>query len=450
MSLSMNKIIPVRLAAFLMLWFGAHGASAQVATTSGFQNVARTEAPGTLLSHPLDNDSEAIGRTTSLNYINGWLIVGGEAPGSRSGSDLVMRIYDIEDPENPARMFPDDFGLVYPSNRWHQGNVGWNAHGTAQYGSFMLPSVIRVETFGGIPEFPDPTFVVDHDVPYLWNIPVGYNRSSQAGPWDATLLWYGSADQDFEIRGAYTNQYGSTSFRNYATFFHVGQYGGGDWHPIFFGDLLIYARSGSAARDGVVVYRLIYQNFEDSNPDNDSITPQYVGSLEGGFQGYWPNLFSDGSGLYLIGSATDILIGADITQAAEVDGDCSITIAASLAVSDFSNASYPTYQDQFGFIHNRKINMTRFLTGDPNPIVLTLDETSEEVSTSQMSLPLGNLWITGGSVTPGTNQGMAVWVHQQAADTTPPRVSYHIPQANRVNYLGDGLRDALDPRIRGR
>jgi len=29
---------------------------------------------------------------------------------------------------------------------------------------------------------------------------------------------------------------------------------------------------------------------------------------------------------------------------------------------------------------------------------------------------------------------MAVWVHQQAPDTTPPRVSYHIPQAGRTNY----------------
>ncbi|MFN0077040.1 MAG: hypothetical protein ACKVY0_11250 [Prosthecobacter sp.] len=48
---------------------------------------------------------------------------------------------------------------------------------------------------------------------------------------------------------------------------------------------------------------------------------------------------------------------------------------ASLTVPNFSNASYPVYQDNFGFIHNRKIDMTRFLAGDANPIVLTLNET---------------------------------------------------------------------------
>ena len=78
--------------------------------------------------------------------------------------------------------------------------------------------------------------------------------------------------------------------------------------------------------------------------------------------------------------------------------------------------------------------MTRFLAGDANPIVLTLNEVATGVNTSQMSLPLGNLWLTGGYPIPGFNQGMGVWVHQQAADTTPPRVSYHIPQANRTNY----------------
>src|SRR5690606_638006 len=156
-----------------------------------------------------------------------------------------------------------------------------------------------------------------------------------------------------------------------------------------------YARHGASGNDGVVVYRLQYNNFDD--PENRSITPQYVGSLAGGFQGYWPNLFSDGTGLYVIGSATDILMGADITQAADPAGDGSVNLVASLNVPDFTNASYPVYQDQFGFIHNRKIDMTRFLAGDANPITLTLNEGAPNFAdTSQMSLALGNLWITGG------------------------------------------------------
>src|SRR5688572_25000662 len=117
-------------------------------TTAGYLNEPRAEAPGTLLSHPVANGSEPIGRTTSINYLNGWIIVGGEAPGSRSGSDLVLRVYDISNPTNPIRRYPSDFGLSYPLDRWIQGNYGWNAHGTAQYGSLLLPGVLRVESFG--------------------------------------------------------------------------------------------------------------------------------------------------------------------------------------------------------------------------------------------------------------------------------------------------------------
>lgn len=413
---------------FALLATGTTILNAQV-TTNGFLNLPRTEAIGTLLSHPVDNDSEPIGRTTSLNYLNGWIIVGGEAPGSRPGSDLLMRVYDIEDPENPIRRLPTDFNLTYPENRWHQGNMGWNAHGSAQYNSLMLPSVTRVETFGGPVELGG-----TNGIPELSQVPVGYNRSSQAGPWDATLLWYNAPDADIEIRRIVPNEWGYTSFQTLGTIDHVGEYGGGDWHPMFFGDLLIMARSGAAARDGVVVYRLEYRDFDDTDPENDSIVPHYIGSLDGGFHGYWPNLFSDGTGLYVIGSTTDILIGADISEAADPDGSGAVQVVASLTVPDFTNASYPAYQDSFGFMHNRKVDMTRFLAGDPDPIVLTLDEEATGVNTSQISLPVGNLWLTGGYPIPGYHQGMGIWVHQQEADTTPPRVAYHIPQSNRTEY----------------
>ncbi|MFN0077041.1 MAG: hypothetical protein ACKVY0_11255 [Prosthecobacter sp.] len=89
-------------------------------TTTGFNNAARTEAPGTLLSHPITNGSEPIGRTTSINYLNGWIIIGGESPGSRPGSDLSMRVYDISDPLNPIRRLPSDFELNYANNLWIQ------------------------------------------------------------------------------------------------------------------------------------------------------------------------------------------------------------------------------------------------------------------------------------------------------------------------------------------
>lgn len=417
--------------------------SAQV-TTTGFNNAPRTEAPGTLLSHPVTNGSEPIGRTTSINYLNGWIIVGAEQPGSREGSDWQMRVYDIADPANPVRRMPSDFGLNYANNSWIFGNYGWHAHGTAQYGNMLLPDPIRVNGFGGLVERGG-----TNGIPDLAHLPLWYNRSSQAGPWMATLLWYDTDDSDIELAKVELNANGFAQRRVLATFDHVGPYGGGDWHPMFFGDLLIKARSGGAATDGVVVYRLNYQNMNDADPNNDSITPQVVGSLQGGFQGYWPNLFSDGTGLYVIGSTTNILIGADITSATMPGATVNMQTVASMTVPDFTNASYPVYQDNFGFIHNRKIDMTRFLAGDANPIVLTLNEANPPrpagapalpngalvgVNTSQMSLPLGNLWLTGGYPVPTFNQGMGVWVHQQAPDTTPPRVSYHIPQVNRTNY----------------
>ena len=92
------------------------GAAGGQVTTTGFSNAARPEAPGTLLSHPVTNGSEPIGRTTSINYFNGWILVGAESPGSRPGSDLQMRVYAISDPLNPLRRMPPDFGLNYANN----------------------------------------------------------------------------------------------------------------------------------------------------------------------------------------------------------------------------------------------------------------------------------------------------------------------------------------------
>ena len=424
-------------------------------TTPGFLNLPRPEAPGTLLSHPIANGSEPIGRTTSINYLNGWILVGGESPGSRTpGSDLVMRVYDIANPAAPARRLPSDFGLPaadYPNNVWHQGNVGWNAHGTAQSGHLLLPNVVRIATFGGLVERGGV-----NGIPSLGQVGVGYNRSSQAGPWDASFPWYGSPDETFTIRRV-NNAAGYNQFTPLASFDHVGPFGGGDWHPIFFGDLLIYARSGSAARDGVVVYRLAYHPANPSDPASPlgSVTPQFVGSLPGGFQGYWPVLYSEGTGLYVVGATTNVIMAADISGAVAAPGAPAATgevrLVASLPVPGLSNAPYPVFQNNFGFIHNRKVDMTRLVAGDPDPIVLALNETAPPVpagapaapsgvDTSQMSLALGNLWLTGGypSGAFGTasyrSQGMAVWVHQQAPDTTRPRVVFHIPQSGRADY----------------
>jgi cytochrome c peroxidase len=438
----------LRLFAAISFFAALSPARAQPLTTTGFANTARPEAPGTLLSHPLQNGSEPIGRTTVLSYLNGWLIVGGESPGSRPGSDLSARVYDISNPAAPVRRHPSDLNLTYPSNRWVQDNFGFNAHGTTKIGPYLVHPVLEVASFGGPVRLGG-----QHGLPALGQIGVGYNRSSQAGPWVASFPWYGTADDTFTIQRVTRDGNGYNVFQTVAAFDHVGPFGGGDWHPMFFGDLLIYARSGGAARDGVVVYRLQYNNYDD--PANRSITPQFVASLPGGFQGYWPVLYSEGTRLYVVGSATNIIMAADVTGAVAAPGTPAATgeirLVASLPVPGLTNAPYPVFQDNFSFIHNRKVDMTRLVAGDPDPIVLTLDENTPPVpagpppapsgvDTSQMSLPLGNLWITGGypGGTPGTptyqSQGMAVWVHQQAPDTTRPQVTFHIPQTGRAHY----------------
>jgi cytochrome c peroxidase len=430
--------------AFLLLSL-VTSALAQV-TTTGFNNAARAEAPGTLLSHPITNGSEPIGRTTSINYLNGWIIVGGESPGSRAGSDLLLRVYDISNPANPVRRLPSEFGLSYPNNSWYFNNFGWNAHGTAQTGTMLVPQVIGVSTFGGIVERGGQSgSAYPGDAAHG----LGFNRSAQAGPWLASFPWYGSPDTTFTIQQSFAQTGANTGYRTLASFDHVGAFGGGDWHPMFFGDLLIYARSGGAGRDGVVVYRMQYNDFD--NPATRSITPQYVASLSSGFTAYWPVFYSDGTALYVVGAGTNVVMAADITSATVPGGGDEVRLAANLTVPGLTNAPYPVFQDNFGFIHNRKIDMNRLVAGDANPVVLSLNENvppvpagqpaaPSGVDTSQMSLALGNLWLTGGY--PGGTfgqanyqaQGMGVWVHQQAADTTPPRVSYHIPQSGRTNY----------------
>jgi hypothetical protein len=69
--------------------------------------------------------------------------------------------------------------------------------------------------------------------------------------------------------------------------------------------------------------------------------------------------------LYVIGSATDILIGADITSATMPGANVNLQTVASLSVPKFTNASYPLYQDNFGYIHNRKIDMTSTTPSEP-------------------------------------------------------------------------------------
>lgn len=95
-------------------------------TTTGFSNAPQPQGPGALISRPYlidpdypmippanGNDSRSLGRTVTINYVNGWLIVGGEVPGSADGSDLSLRVYDVSDPTQLVRLRPSHFGHDY-------------------------------------------------------------------------------------------------------------------------------------------------------------------------------------------------------------------------------------------------------------------------------------------------------------------------------------------------
>ncbi|GEM_PF-1884502 len=410
-------------------------------TESGFLNLPQNALPGTLLSHPDDNDSFNTGRTTTLNYLNGWLIVGAESPGSASGSDKQTRVYDLTDPSMPIRLFPSDFGRNYSS--WHRGNTGYNAHAQAMVGNSLWPEGIYVNSWRG------PIENDEDGNPRPWHDlqASGFNRSSLMSPWYASMTWYGGGQGEFVISKKFRegNDY---ELRELARYNHTGRFGGKGWHPIFFGDLLIYARSAQGSGNGVVVYRLNYNNFE--NPAQASVDLELVASSSEALFGYWPNLYGNNRDkLYMFGTQRNHIQVMDLTAAVDpsVDGNDIVTIRQD---NDFpgwpntiSNATYPAYQDQYSFVHRYKFDMDKFIAGEPASEyrVLELNEREHNVDTSQMSLPLGNLWITGGKGTssgqtrngPG-RQGMAIWVQDSEPDRQAPRVGYHIPQAGRVNY----------------
>ncbi len=411
--------------------------TAQV-TTQGFLNLPRSEAPGTLLSHPNDNDSRWAGRMTTVQYVNGWVVTGSEIPGSESGSDLEMRVYDISNPAALVRRFPSDFGHSAAGDSWYSGNFGWNAHGSAHVGNYLAPRTVHVESYGGMVRTGATGGVQNVQGAFPFG-PAG--RGAHAGPWGASFPWYGSVGtfENFSIFKRIPNPTGGGFInKTLATFDHESDHGVKGWHPIFFGDLLIYVGDGGGSSgSSVVVYRLAYENFD--NPDLMSVTPQLLGAFTGSFTNYWPNLFSDGDGLYVVGSQTDIVQSVEITGVVDPTGSGEFGGARSWTIPKLMNATYPVYQDQFAFIDHVKLDMTKFIAGDPNPEVLVLDKfaSGNQVNTSQMSLPLGNLWLTGGtanSMGGGLVQGLGVWVQQQAPDTTAPKVAYHIPQAARTQY----------------
>ena len=423
----------------LLIVLGAFVGCATVAAqsyTSGFQNTARPEPPGTLLSHPDDNDSRGAGRTTNLMIHGGWLMTGSEAPGSQPGADMEFRVYNIEDPENPVRMHPSDFGLNYDNDVWYRGNWGYHTHGHYQSRTTLQPNPVFVNEAGGAVFRGNP----DPQESQAWDSSgFGRGRGARQTPWGASDDWAYGDDEDthYVTKLIFEDTVGDWSAHNTRNV-PIAQYPGGPdgvrGFPIVFGDRLILL--SDQRNSGLAIYRIPFERLEDIDSSDPLPQPALLGVLNEPLGGYWPELYADAGRLYAVFTESDSVQVADITD------PLNPVVVRDFFLDGARNATYPKFQDNLLMIHDWVINMDRLISGHSDPVDLVLDVASVEetaqypgrLDTSQFTLPLGNLLVTGGYGGSSGEGGMAIWVRQQAPDTTPPRVGFHVPEVNRTNY----------------
>lgn len=406
------------------------------ATTEGFLNLPRAEVPGTLISHPDDNDSRGAGRTTNLMIHGGWLMTGSEAPGSQPGADMEFRVYDISNPANPVRRRPSDFGLVYDGDQWYRGNWGYHTHGHYQTRLTLQPGPVYVNEFGGSVFRGNPS----PQESQAWD-GSGFDRGRGARqtPWGASDDWaYGDdAEVHFVTKLIFESTVGDWSTgntRNVAIASYPGGRDGVRGFPIVFGDRLILL--SDQRNSGLATYRIPFGRLEAPDSTDPLPQPELLGVLNEPLGGYWPELYANAGRLYAVFTRTNRV------QVAEITDPTSPVVVRDFFLDGARNATYPKFQDNLLMIHDWVVNMDRLISGHVDPIELTLDLASVEetprypgrLDTSQFSLPVGNLIVTGGYGGGSGEGGMAIWVRQQAPDTTPPEVAFHVPEAGRTGY----------------
>jgi len=378
-----------RLAALAILgfiWFS--GTPGALADGPGFPNIDRpSNDVGSLLAGPLARE---MGRTAIIIYHQGHVMTVPELASSSSGSDNLIRIWDISDPENPT------FDLGPRSY-----NPPFNAHGYIKLRNHVL-------TAGGYWTDRNGVLVSESSADgERTGVSYNFNRSAAAAPWSATLYWsYGDTNQDTTLYSGGSNLE--------ATIDVVGETGVVG-HPFIFGNYLIYASDQSST--GVAIYDI-------SDPQN----PNLVGLLKSGeIGGYWPEIFGNNGKLYLVFPQRNSPEGR--LQVVDITDPTNPFLAHQFDVP--GNLMYCQFQDEYCFAERYKFNLSSM------EIELTLDEDATTVDGSQFSLPVGNLLLTGGLNEGGSNgnrEGLGIWVHQAEADRRPPTVGYHIPRADQTNY----------------
>ena len=377
------RVLHCGLAALLV----SMGVSAMAA---GFANVPRT--PGELLS---GLNAPEQGRTAIIAYHAGTLFTVPEIPSSQSGSDFLVRTWDLADPTQPQELAT-----------WGVTRHPINAHGYFKRGDYLIlgDNYDSVGPWGF--RATSPTSFVREDVPDLL---CAGTRGCLFEPWFVGETWWSYGEIDGEARLA-------RNWQDQANWDHLGLTGV-IGHPFLIGDLLIFASDQS--RSGVATYDV-------SDPTNPVLLDVLT---NGGPGGYWPEVWGGDGRLYVVFPYRSGGNGVRIVDATDPT-DLKFVIDRALPGAA---AMYAQFQDEYAFIGDHKIDMRTFdsvlnLNGANTP---RTNDGGVGVDTSQFALPIGNLLVTGGI---GEDQGMAIWAHQAAPDTRGPEVGYHIPQAGRANY----------------
>lgn len=430
----------------LSVLLGGGFASAQMQYTTGYQPHFRPEAPGTLLYR--SPTPELGGRLTNIIYHQGWLMAGFENPGSNSQTnDLRFRVMDISNLENeivPVPYWPSDFGLDYGTNNrgrehWYSGNWGYNTHGHGRTATHVHWPVLNVQTFGGaVFRGIEPEEVKFN---YGWYGPGGGGRLRRQLPWNADQDWaYSSTNAEtIYLQKAWRDDpEGSWNPSNYSMK-GIGQIPGGNQGVRGFPDMLgdKFFILSDQRNSGLTVYQVLDSQLADYDPATPIPELPLIGATSEEFGGYWPEFWASEDGrLYAVGVNNDIRV-VDLTDLSDPK---LIVVLGDNPSRNFRirNAVYPKFQDNYMLIENIVIDMEQLIAGEQDPVVLELEAPPDPggwrsgFDPSQFSFPLGNLIVTGGYGE--TTGGMFIHVRQQAPDTTPPTIRYHIPERDRTNY----------------
>ena len=329
-----------RVASCAALTVALFVASLSVTYAQGVPNIPRT--PGDLISGP---NAVEMGRLAVISFHKDYLFTFPEAPGS-PGGDHEIRVWNIANPASPQVI--NNLGFT---------QHGFLAHGFMKRGDTLNSGiVIDVDNNGNITNG-------------NWDyVELGWSHSGMSYPWGVTTYWsYGDTNMPAEIF-LRTPCCGTPL----ASFDHLGATGV-IGHSFVLGDLLFFASDQS--HTGIASYDI-------TDPTNPVLLDVMS---DGDVGGYWPDPVGVNGNLYFF-FPTDTPSGA--YQIVDATDPTNLVLVASRPVA--GNPQYAQFQDEYAFTERYKIDMRTF------DIVLELDEDTHDIDTSQFSMPLGNLVVTGG------------------------------------------------------